>query len=79
MKLGRVLNCVFQFVVDSPKVLTSCSVLPAQKKGLRGCVPLHASVMCREGWKHPLRIEEIRQAAENHEPWAVKACRLCLH
>eukprot|EP00434_Breviolum_minutum_P019163 symbB.v1.2.016888.t1/scaffold1299.1/size126157/10 len=29
--------------------------------------------MCREGWQQPLRIEEIRQAAENHEPWAVKA------
>lgn len=53
-------------------------LLMAQKKGLRGCVPLHVSVMCREGWQQPLRIEEIRQAAENHEPWAVKA-RLCLH
>mmetsp|Transcript_80244 Transcript_80244/g.126563 ORF Transcript_80244/g.126563 Transcript_80244/m.126563 type:complete len:116 (+) Transcript_80244:103-450(+) len=29
--------------------------------------------MCKEGWQHPLSLEEVRQAADKEEAWAAKA------
>eukprot|EP00438_Fugacium_kawagutii_P033013 Skav230196 [mRNA] locus=scaffold1418:320991:323135:+ [translate_table: standard] len=37
------------------------------------CVPSHASAMCKDGWQQPLSIEEVREAADKDEAWALKA------